>query len=178
MRISAPRSEFAPTINSGTSPLHLLRIQTAAPNVKIEHLCPLDIFHLIIEDYVELIYPISPIAHYPSFGHKLSSRQYKVDPEFLRLCLSLCAMTVSSIHRKISLYGFGHYSDAKQVVMRAYKLVIASRLMTFPQWAEDPSTDTLISSLLLGMASHFTESPVRGGNIINESIQCSRNLNL
>jgi hypothetical protein len=146
--------------------------------VLVQHLCPLDVFGLIIEDYLELIYPIAPLVHQPSFLALVTARQYEFDPTFLRLCLSLCAMTIASMHRKIAIYGFGYYSDPKDMVSRAYQLVMASRLATVPQWADEPSMDTLLCSLLLGLSSHYTESPSRGWVLVNESLYSCRKLNL
>jgi len=159
-------------------PPHCQSIGVAAVKVTLEHLCPQEIFDMILEDYLELIYPITPIVHRPSFRQLVVDRQYETDPALLRLCLSLCAMTISSMHRKIEIYGFGFYASPREMVNRAYQLVMASRLVTVPQWANEPSIDTLLCSLLLGMASHYTESPSQGWVLLNESMHCSRSLGL
>ncbi len=147
-------------------------------SVAIEHLCPLSIFETIIEDYYSDIYPIAPIVHVPSFKQRILTCQHITDPEFLRLCLSLCAMTIASLPKKLPIYGFGHYHTAKAMVSRACQLVAASRLATAPDWADDPTSNDLMCSLLLGTASHYMQSPNRGWVHINESIHCCRNLRL
>lgn len=161
-----------------TNSLYSIPVHLITTTIKIEHLCPHHIFITIFEDYLQYIYPITPIIHRPSFMSKVASRQHESDPAFLRLCLSLCAMTVSSIHRRVGRYGFDYYETPKQLVTRAYHLVMASRLATDPEWADDPTMDTLLCSLLLGQAAHYTESPSRGWNLINESLYCCRSLDL
>ncbi|KAG0651211.1 hypothetical protein D0Z07_1526 [Hyphodiscus hymeniophilus] len=157
---------------------HLEPLRLATANIAIEHLCPIGIFETIIDDYFEEIYVIAPIVHIPTFKQGLSTFQYISDAHFLRLCLSLCAMTIASSLKKITVYGFGYYLNAKDMVNRACQLVTASRIATSPDWADEPSSNDLICSLLLGTASHYTESPRRGWIYINESIHCCRNLNL
>ncbi|KAK0112942.1 hypothetical protein ONS95_014660 [Cadophora gregata] len=146
--------------------------------VAIEHFCPIQIFHQIIEDFLHDLYPIAPLIHVPSFNFQIQESLYQTDPKFLRLCLSLCAMTIASLPRKANIYRFGHYTSTKGMVNRACVLVTASRLATSPDWAETPSVNDLICSLFLGMASHYAQCPRQGWILINESNHCCRSLNL
>lgn len=164
--------------DSASLDLHLQPLALAAPHVVIEHLFPLPIFHQIIEDYLEDLYPIAPLIHIPSFLSQLQQCLFLTDPAFLRLCISLCAMTIASLPRKASIYRFDYYTTVKDMVGRACQLVTASRLATSPDWADDPSSNDLICSLFLGMASHYTQCPRRGWTLINESIHCCRSLGL
>lgn len=159
-------------------PRYVEPLGLATANVVVEHLCPVATFESIIIDFLDDIYPIAPVIHIPSFKQRLSSCQYIESPGFLRLCLSICAMTIASMPKKIGLHGFGHYISAKDMVSRACQLVVASRIATSPEWADEPTSNELICSLLLGTASHYTDSPRRGWMFINESIHCCRELNL
>lgn len=146
--------------------------------VTIEDLCPVSTFHLIIEDFLENVYPIAPLVHLSSFKAQISDGFYHRDSTFLRTCLAICAMTISSLPRKADVYCLDRYQNSKEMVNKAYQLVMASRLATSPDWAENPSSNDLICSLLLGMASHYTQSPRRAWLLINESIHCCRSLGL
>lgn len=171
-------SRQSPSSDTGASPsvpLHLQSIPVAIQSVNLLHLCPYETFDLIIEDYLTFIYPITPIVHRPAFLQSLTSQEYLTNPYFLRLCLAICAMTVSSLQRRMPRYGFGHYLGAKEMVKRADQLLIASHLC-YPE--EDVSQSTMVCTFLLGMACHYTEQPTRGWNLINESIQCCRFLGL
>jgi hypothetical protein len=167
--------------NQGEDSTHLPHLESlglATANVIVEHLCPLPVLQMIVNDYLDEIYPIAPIIHIPSFKSQFSASKYTTDPVFLRLCLSICAMTIASRPKSIDAYGFGHYLAAKEMVSRACQLVTASRVATASEWADEPTSNELICSLLLGTASHYTDSPRRGWVYINESIHCSRNLSL
>lgn len=139
---------------------------------------PRTTFQIVIDDYISFVYPVIPVVHVPSFQQRLSTQDHEHDPAFLRLCLSICAVTVSSIPRKISRFGFGHYEDSRQLVSRAYLLVMSSRFTSSPTWADSPSMDTLLSSYLLACASHYTDKPSRAWLLMNESLQTCRNLNI
>ncbi|KAE9370012.1 hypothetical protein N431DRAFT_468098 [Stipitochalara longipes BDJ] len=158
--------------------LYLLPINEASYRVTIEHLMPFTAFQLIMDDYLSFVYPVIPVVHIPSFQRRLSARDYNRDPVFLRFCLSISAVTVSSMPRKISVYGFGHYEDSRQFVTRAYLLVMASRYTNSSDWADTPSMDTLLCSYLLSCASHYTEKPSRAWMLMNESLQNCRNLEI
>ncbi len=175
-----PPNVNSPDIDSpgGSNPPYQEPLRYATANIKIEHLCSIEIFDRIINDYFEEIYVIAPIIHIPSFKQGLLTYQYTSDPNFLRLCLSICAMTIASLPKKITSYDFGYYTTAKDMVSRACHLVTASRIATAPDWAEEATANEMICSLLLGTACHYTESPRKGWLYINESIQCCRNLGL
>ncbi|KAG4442812.1 hypothetical protein IFR05_001693 [Cadophora sp. M221] len=157
---------------------HVQPLALVTALVAIEHLCPLPVFQTIAEDFIEHLYPIAPLIHVPSFSSQVQERLYLTDPKFLRLCLSLCAITIASLPRKANIYRFGYYSSTKDMVNRACQLVFASRVATSPDWAESPSFNDLICSLSLGMASHYAQCPSRGWALINESIHCCRSLGL
>ncbi|KAH8669750.1 hypothetical protein BGZ60DRAFT_40262 [Tricladium varicosporioides] len=175
---STPKSAGSVGTNSSTHEVlpHCLPIVSLISSITIEHLCPIPVFYRIISDYLTFIYPITPIPHRPTFNSALSSRLYDHDPEFLRLCLSICAMTVSSLQRRMPSYGFGYYNHAGGMVQRVDQLITASRLAT--NELDPSSSNTMICSFLLGMASHYVGKPMRGWVLINESIQVSRSLNL
>jgi hypothetical protein len=83
------------------------------------------------------------------------------------LCLAICALTVCSLLRRMSTCDFDHYLDAKGMVKRADQLVATSRLCSA---GESLSPNTMICTLLLGMACQYTEQPTRGWILINKSI--------
>lgn len=170
---SSPESHLASVV-----PPHFHSVNEASYNVTLEHLVPLRAFGVIIDDYVNLIYPVVLLLHLSSFQQRLSTQDYERDPLFLRLCLSICAYTVSSIPRKISAFSSGCYQDGRDFVSRAYLLVMASRFTSSPDWADSPSMDTLICSYLLACASHYTEKPSRAWMLMNESLQTCRNLKI
>lgn len=176
--MAAGYDNVTPEASVDESPLHMRNVAQAGGNLRIEHLCPQETFQAIVYDFLDYIYPIAPVLHQPSFRQQLAARVYETDPVFFRLCISVCAFTVASLPRKVSLYGHGSYHKAADMVNRACHMVMASRLATSPDWAEHPSSDDMICSLLLGTASHYTQCPKRGWVLLNESIHCCRALDL
>ncbi|KAF2182442.1 hypothetical protein K469DRAFT_233413 [Zopfia rhizophila CBS 207.26] len=70
---------------------------------------PQKVFLNMLSDYLKLVYPILPLVYQPTFHAHLDSEAYTSDPAFLRLCVSLCGVTVASIPRSIDTYGFGKH---------------------------------------------------------------------
>ncbi|KAF2107871.1 glycosyl hydrolase family 3 C-terminal domain-containing protein [Lophiotrema nucula] len=84
----------------------------------VEHLCPRHVFLDIIRDYLEMVYPVLPLVHRPSFCNLLENQAYADDPAFFRLCIPLCAVTVASIPRKFEIYNAdrktGKFDDRRE----------------------------------------------------------------
>jgi hypothetical protein len=137
---------------------------------------PSTTFRLIIYHYLNFVYPAIPVIYLLTFQRRLSTRDYEHDLIFFRLCLSICAATVSSVPRKISIFGFGYYDDSREFVSRAYLLMMASRFTSSLDWTDTPSLDNLLCSYLLAYASHYTDKPSRAWILMNESLQICRNM--
>ncbi|RDW95118.1 hypothetical protein BP5796_00881 [Coleophoma crateriformis] len=176
--VAAIYDGVTPDASNNKSPLHVQNVVQAGVDLRIELLCPAETFQTIVYDFLDCMYPIAPVLHQPSFRKRLAAKEYEIDPIFFRLCISVCAFTVASLPRRISLYGFGFYHKFADMVNRACHMVMASRLATSPDWAERPTSDDMICSLLLGTASHYAQYPRRGWVLLNESIHCCRTLDL
>ncbi|PVH75879.1 hypothetical protein DL98DRAFT_313644 [Cadophora sp. DSE1049] len=70
----------------------------------IDTICPLDIFHQIIQDYLELQYPIHPLVHIPTFKKQLAEDLYSTDAKFFCFVVSLCATVSAVLPRRFALY--------------------------------------------------------------------------
>ena len=154
-----------------------LLVLTSDP-LSIEHLLPLHLFHAVMDDFISLLYPITPIICIRDFRAGVAVQRYQTDPAFLRLCFSLVAITVSSLSRKFAEYGFPLYANPKEVVDRAHNAVMASRLLSDPHWDDTPSLSTMICSFLLAGAAHYTQRRTRAWALLNESIAGCRDLKL
>lgn len=160
-----------------------IRRVVTAPSVpigalSIEHLCPQSVFERIIDDYLDLVYPLLPLIHRPTFRSLLDANAYTVEPAFFRLCLAICAVTVASLPRKFDEYGKDRYNDVGTMVERACHTVLLSRISSEPEWQSRPAMDTMIVSILLAMASHYTGKGNQGWGYASEAIQFFRALEL
>jgi len=152
--------------------------QLALGNLSIEHLCDAVVFRAILNDYLDLVYPLIPLVHRPSFRALVDANAYTEDPAFFRLCLAVCAVTVASIPRKFDEYGLGKYSDVGAMVDRACHVVLLSRISSEPEWQNRPAMSTMIVSILLTMSSHYAGRANQGWGYASEAIQFFRALEL
>jgi hypothetical protein len=147
-------------------------------NLSIDYLCDAVVFRTILGDYLDLVYPLLPLIHRPSFRTLVDANAYTNDPAFFRLCLAVCAVTVASIPRKFDEYSLGRYSDVGAMVDRACHMVLLSRISLEPEWQNRPAMSTMIVSILLTMASHYAGKANQGWGYASEAIQFFRALEL
>jgi hypothetical protein len=155
-----------------------LTLNTAVGGLSVEHLCSSAIFHTIINDFLDLVYPVLPLVHRPNFRSRIQQNAYISDAAFLRLCLALCAVTVASIPRKFAEYGAGRYVDVGAMVDRACHVVLLSRISSEPDWQNRPGIDSMTVSILLAMSSHYAGRAIQGWGYASEAIQIFRALEL
>ncbi|KAH7389277.1 hypothetical protein DE146DRAFT_758589 [Phaeosphaeria sp. MPI-PUGE-AT-0046c] len=156
-----------------------MRISTLIPShLSIEHFCDAVIFRAILDDFLDLVYPLIPLVHRPTFRNLVDDKAYTKDPGFLRLCLAVCAVTVASIPRKFGEYGLDRYTNIGAMVDRACHLVLLSRISTEPEWQNRPAMSTMVVSILLTMASHYAGRANQGWSYASEAIQYFRALEL
>lgn len=147
-------------------------------DLSIELLCPPSVFKDIINDYLELIYPLLPLVHRPNFRALLDISSFNHDAAFFRTCIAICAVTIASLPRKFEVYGSGRYSDVGEMVEKACHLVLLSRVSSEPEWQNHPSMSTMLVSIHLTMASHYVGRQNQGWGYASEAIQFFRSLEL
>ncbi|CAI6340139.1 unnamed protein product [Periconia digitata] len=146
-------------------------------HLTIEHLCSRAVFSSIVEDYIQLVYPVLPLVHRPSFQKSVEDGLHTSDPAFFRLCLAICAVTVASIPRRFREYG-SEYAHIGAFVDRSCHMVLLSRIASETQWQDKPTMGTIVVSILLTMASHYAARPNQGWGYASEAIQFFRALEL
>lgn len=147
------------------------------------HFLPETTLNSILDDFLLHVYPVLPVVHVPSFKDKLERRVFLTDDSFLRLCLTLCAVTVASIPRSVTAsdgprHGAGWYTNAAEMVDRASHLVLISRISTDPSWQSKASVDSMVVSVVLAMASHYAGKANAGWAYASEAIHFFRELEL
>lgn len=55
-------------------------------------------------DYLDMIYPLVPVVHRPTFRQQLDDNHDLTDPDFLALLVSLCALTVGLLPSRFRDY--------------------------------------------------------------------------
>lgn len=144
----------------------------------IEHLVPRHIFHALVAEFLERVYPLLPLIHVPSFCEQYEACAYDTDPCFFRLCIAISAATIASIPRQIETYACDAYQNAGELVERAAHVILTCRLSSDMSWQNKPSINDMIVSLLLSMAAHYAEWPNVGWAYASEATHLFRGLEL
>lgn len=76
----------------------------AGPLFPTDELCSRALIRTLMADYLDLVYPLVPVVHRPSFRHDLSRNRDVADPDFFALLVSLCALTVGLLPSRFGAY--------------------------------------------------------------------------
>lgn len=67
----------------------------AGPASLISKFCSEPLFNALMQDYIGLLYPVLPVVHLPTFVSDLGNYRHRIDQDFGRFVLALCAVTIS-----------------------------------------------------------------------------------
>lgn len=77
---------------------------TAGPGFPTDELCSRALINTLMADYLDLVYPLVPVVHRPSFRRDLAANRDVADPDFFALLVSLCALTVGLLPSRFRDY--------------------------------------------------------------------------
>ncbi|KAF4782056.1 hypothetical protein HER10_EVM0007019 [Colletotrichum scovillei] len=110
-RPSQARSPYGPPHSAlhGPSPRAAAPVQTDSPSVAgagfpTDELCSRALIHILMADYLDLVYPLVPVVHRPSFRHDLATNRDITDPDFFAVLMSLAALTVGLLPSRFRDY--------------------------------------------------------------------------
>lgn len=69
-----------------------------------DELCSRPLLLLILNDYLDLIYPLVPVVHRPTFRASLAAARDVDDAEFLALIIAIAALTVGLLPSRFPVY--------------------------------------------------------------------------
>ncbi|KAK5059857.1 hypothetical protein LTR84_009740 [Exophiala bonariae] len=96
---------------------------------------------LMIIDYLDLLYPLMPVVHRPSFRADFGRERDEHDQIFYSLLLTICAMVVAQLPRRFLDYKkarwFFEFNTPKQLVVHLEERVLGLRNQ---EYFETPST--------------------------------------
>ncbi|KAK7725595.1 hypothetical protein SLS63_008051 [Diaporthe eres] len=96
--VLSPHPAIAAAAAAGTPP------STAGPGFPTDELCSRPLINMLMADYLDLVYPLVPVVHRPSFRHDLATNRDVADPDFFALLVSLCALTVGLLPSQFNKY--------------------------------------------------------------------------
>lgn len=146
----------------------------------VEHLVPEAVLRIILDEYVNRVYPVIPLVHLPTFSSRLHAREFATDPVFFRLCMAICAVTVASIPRNGGTYGAPWYrsNNVAEMVDRAAHLVMLSHMSSSPGWQNAATVDGILVNVLLALAFHYSGRQNAGWTYSSNAMLAFRRLEL
>ena len=116
-----PFKREPPTSNSGI-PLQ---------NLDISQICSRPLFEIIMKDYLEILYPLVPAVHRPTFLSDLEQHREATDATFFAVVVSIIATIVSILPRKFYEYQqFEHsfrFASRKEMVEECHRIILRTR---------------------------------------------------
>lgn len=114
-------------INSSYSATNPSRSQHYPTNV----LCSRALFHQMMKDYLEYLYPLIPVVHRPSFLKDLSRDRDVHDKDFLGLVVSICAVTVGTMPSRFREYSVHDppipFLNRREMINSCYNIITSLR---------------------------------------------------
>jgi hypothetical protein len=93
--------------------------------------CSRELFKRIMSDYLDLIYPVVPVIHRPTFKRDLEGAKDSFDSDFFLLLLGICALTLamrsSRFEQYRSLDPTLSFQSAEAMINHCYDLFICHR---------------------------------------------------
>ncbi|KAL8800408.1 MAG: hypothetical protein Q9182_005210 [Xanthomendoza sp. 2 TL-2023] len=129
------------------------------PVLSAESICPAPLLARFVDDYFNLIHPLMPIPHEPSFRSALAARQDLTSPTFLALLASMIGCLVASIPRRprqhiLDLQMEAQFPNSGILIERCHVMAIEARGLAYldrPQTVEDS-----MISLLQGLIGAYS----------------------
>ncbi|KAF3806636.1 hypothetical protein GCG54_00004268 [Colletotrichum gloeosporioides] len=112
-RVSQARSPYdtSHAVLSGPSPRTgvAAAAHTESPSISgqgfpTDEVCSRALINIMMADYLDLVYPLVPVVHRPTFRHDLASNRDLTDRDFFALLMSLVALTVGLLPSRFRVY--------------------------------------------------------------------------
>lgn len=86
-------------------------------------------------DYLELLYPLIPIVHRPSFRSDLARNRDLYENDFLSVVIALCAVTVGTMPTKFREYRAAEppipFQSRTEMINRCYEIIMGLRRASY-----------------------------------------------
>ncbi|KAF6819050.1 hypothetical protein CPLU01_13146 [Colletotrichum plurivorum] len=99
-QVRSPYGVTGPSPNAAIPPSP----SVSGPGYPTDELCSRALINILMTDYLDLIYPLVPLVHRPSFRHDLAANRDLTDPDFFALLVSFAALTVGLLPSRFRVY--------------------------------------------------------------------------
>lgn len=128
-----------------------------------------------MKDYLDIIYPLVPVVHRPTFRADLRNERQTYDETFQSFCLAICALVLVILPRKLDLYrqidGSLPFQTRKEAVTAIHSLILKNRTIEYfdtvshEKWA--------IAYMIATTSAHLQNKARSGIQFAETSAMCS-----
>lgn len=132
-----------------------------------------------MQDYLDLLYPLIPLVHRPTFMRDLHARKDSHDPVFLSLIAAICALLVTQMPRKFVQY-CSKPNDLRfgtRIEMADFCINLIMSVRKIDHF-DNPTIEKLVISYMTAVAYLHLGSPNRVLMIMAEAMQFTRLMKL
>lgn len=173
--LGEPRSVPTPVAAAQFS---LLRLPTVLDGVfNIQLICSKNLFDVMMEDYINILHPINPLVHVPTFRSDLRRQRYDYDFKFWALTISVCAYVVGALPRKFHEYHI--YDPTFRFKSRLEMVDYCLKLLELGKpsnYMERPNQETWAVSLFASISALHVNLQNRSWAMIRECYLLSQHL--
>jgi hypothetical protein len=154
-------------------------VSSVDPKFPTDKICHRSLYHRMMQDYLDLLYPLVPVVHRPSFLLDLKNDRDTFDSGFLALVVGICAALVGAIPRKFYEYQDWvqplRFSSRKEMIDCCYEVVFSLRMADY---FDTPTLQKWASTYLLNIATYQLGRSNRTLMLLAEASQMARLLRL
>ncbi|KAL1305440.1 hypothetical protein AAFC00_002322 [Neodothiora populina] len=100
-----------------------------------ERICSARVFDIIVRDYLDILYPLVPVVHRPTFLNDLRDKRYMHDHTFESFCLAICSLVLGILPRKFDEYrqidGSLNFPSRRAAAETIHEMIMKSRPVNY-----------------------------------------------
>lgn len=179
--VPLPQQHVSPASQTSISPYYGSNIPPVYDHrtYATDGICHRQLIDIMLNDFLELLYPLIPVVHRPLFRHDLERHRDSYDNDFLGVIVALCAVLVATIPRKFEEYHSYEYplrfQTRTEMVNFCWELIQSTRK---PDYFDQIGHRKWTISYLLYLAYHQVGQNNRSRMFEVEAMQLARLLDL
>jgi hypothetical protein len=146
------------------------------PLLSTDCICSRQSFDSIMRDYLQLIYPLVPVVHLPTFLKDLENHREQSDPTFLVFLAAICVLVVANIPKRFHEYRimdeFFPFQSRLEMINFCYQLALQHRKVDY---LDHSSHMKWATSYMLSIGYHSIRLTNRGNILFME---CNHHLRM
>jgi len=141
----SPLADYAQAYSPYDGTLSCVHVSPPPDAYSTDVLCCRTTLDLILQDWLDFLYPLYPVVHIPTFRAQLTTGRERIDVVFLSLLIACCSTVVAiipdSFHRYRACDDNFRFKSRVEMVDFCHELIISFRMTDYfdvstqPKWA-------------------------------------------